>query len=626
MQKLNYLLIAFLLCIFNLVINAQTVIHRDSSNNFLTDYSGGLPVAEVPPAIDFGIGDIGESSPDLNFTHWGNIVLGPDDKYYYAIGDHNTSGTDGTVILKSYDPSTQTDEICIYSPDVVPKLADGKWHGRPTIDPSTGDMYLIGFYGGQVVKYNIYSKEVTNYGQVVPGAGWEEHIWDYERKRLYGIGPEGVLVYDTENNIVVSSGQPFPDFNIGTRSRMLDNETGIFYGTVNYGTFYKYNPETKNFTKLSSKLSSDLRAYSNIKGADGSFWVFDMEGDMYSFFPEKDSLVSRGMNADKGEYVAFMERSPKGNYLYYISTAREDRHLIQYNTNTDEKKVIAQLSDYFVLNHDYFIQSFYGGALSRDGKSLFLVCSGIAEDGKRPAMLNVHIPQSERLMSVSYTIYLTATSCDSALAGIDTVAFVNQYGCDSLVITETEYIPADLTQLTTTTCNPLHVGIDTVILTNQFNCDSLVITETTLLPSDTLNLTESINQGGSYQVGDSVFTETGNYSIILINQHSCDSIISLNLTVEEPVNIISINENKARIKIYPNPTEGEINLSFENVTNILRINIISATGRIIINKEYNPLNGKITEQIDLNNYSNGIYLIEITSGKFRKLDKFILNR
>jgi hypothetical protein len=440
MKKLDFLrsfslIDTFLFLVFNLaLINAQTKIHRDSVIYFLTDYSGKLDVAKVPPAIDFGIIDIGKADPDYPYTHWGNIVLGPNDKFYYAIGDHNPSGI---VILKSYDPKTKTDEICIYSPD-VPGLADGKWHGRPVINPSTGDMYLIGFYQGQVVRYNIYSKNVTNYGPV-GGNGWEEHIWDYQRNRLYGVGSHGeVLVYNTENNSMVFSGKPFQDLYTDPRARMVDFETGIFYATADFGKLYKYNPDSNVFTKLRSNLPADLRANTNKKEADGSFWISDRQGNLFKFFPEKDLLTPYGVNSETGEYVTFMERSPYGNYLYYIA-ATGGNNLIQYNTNTNEKKVIADLSGYYSEKYKYLISGFYGGALSRNGSSIFLVCNGFVNSKERPAMFHVHIPQSEKDMETfierNTAIISEISAYPNPFKHITTVSFhINKPGDVSLTI------------------------------------------------------------------------------------------------------------------------------------------------------------------------------------------------
>lgn len=455
LQKAIYLSIATLSLLFNhALISAQTIIHRDSVTNFLTDYTGSEKVATVPPAIDFGVVDIGEANTDLNFTHWGNDVLGPDDKYYYAIGDHNSTGLVGTVILKSYDPKTKTDEICIYSPDVVPRLADGKWHGRPVINPSNGDMYLIGFYGGQVVKYNIYSKVVTNYGKVARGKAWEEHIWDYKRNRLYGVNSFGeILVFDTKKNEVIYADLPFPNFHTDHRARMLDAETGIFYATGEGGYFYKYNPETKIFTKLKSKVNLELRASTNKKEADGSFWIFDELGIMYKFFPDEDKLISMGANVESGQYTTFIERSPYGTYLYYISAHRAG-HVVQYNTKTGEKKIIAQLTTYYTNNHNYTLYGCFGGALSRDGSSLFLVGSGDYVNNKvRPAIFHVHIPQSEK--DLESTLEMTTNNI------LKTSAYPNPFKRSTTIsfhINKPGYASLTIMDLTGKIIHALHTG------------------------------------------------------------------------------------------------------------------------------------------------------------------------
>jgi len=219
------------------------------------------------------------------------------------------------------------------------------------------------------------------------------------------------------------------------------------------------------------------------------------------------------------------------------------------------------------------------------------------------------------------TTQLTKFTCNPLYAGIDTI----KYSYDSLVITETILLPSDTVNLTTTTCNPMEVGYDTLFLTNQEGCDSIIITETTLLPSDTVNITETITLGESYQIGDSVFTETGSYTVTLANQYGCDSLITLNLAVEEPVNTISINEQSTQIKVYPNPTEGIIYLTIKNSKDEVSINIFYQTGQIIFSREYLPTQGRMVEKIDLKNYPNGIYFIEVASGKFTKVEKLILN-
>ena len=69
-------------------------------------------------------------------------------------------------------------------------------------------------------------------------------------------------------------------------------------------------------------------------------------------------------------------------------------------------------------------------------------------------------------------------------------------------------------------------------------------------------------------------------------------------------NINTINENN--ITIYPNPTSDKINFDFAN-NDILQINISDITGKTIISKTEVQQN----ETIDLSNFENGIYFINI---------------
>ena len=385
---LNFALISNLLL-------AQNGMVTDNSTTFLQGDAGDAIIASVAPSIDFGIVDVG--SAGNNFTHWCNVVLGPDGRYYFTVGDHNP---EGVVMLIAYDPATKTDNICIDSRN-IPELADGKWHGRPVINPDNGDMYLIGFYHGDIVYYNIYSKQIEYLGQPVPGQGFEEHIWDWQRNHLYGIGSTGdILVYNTENRSVVfhdnpEDSQTSAEYSWEYRSRLLDRKTGFLYGSDWIdNTILSYDPASNLFHAIQSFLENSLRACSNVKEEDGSFWIFDRSGNVFKFFPDEDRLEPHGKNWNLGAYVTFIERSPGGRYLYYsFAGIQSGMPVVQYDTKTDEKKVIAFLEEYYSEKYNFEPYQFYGGALSQDVSSLFMVSNGTSGN---PGMFHIHIPESER--------------------------------------------------------------------------------------------------------------------------------------------------------------------------------------------------------------------------------------
>ena len=128
----------------------------DTSMGLLQGNPQGTKLAQTPPMIDFGLVDINPQRYGTEYGAWGNVVYGPDGKYYFGFGDHSSSqgGQDGSLLV-SYDPATKKHEILLFSKDLFGPKGEGKWHGRPDINPSNGDMYLIGFYHGHVVHYNI---------------------------------------------------------------------------------------------------------------------------------------------------------------------------------------------------------------------------------------------------------------------------------------------------------------------------------------------------------------------------------------------------------------------------------------------------------------------------------------
>jgi hypothetical protein len=113
------------------------------------------------------------------------------------------------------------------------------------------------------------------------------------------------------------------------------------------------------------------------------------------------------------------------------------------------------------------------------------------------------------------TTNISATSCDPGMAGMDIMRLMNIFECDSVVITTTTLLPSDTTNIAATSCDPGMAGMDTMRLVNQFDCDSIVITTTTLLPSDTIRLTDNSCDPGM----------VGMDTMRLMNQFDCDSTV-----------------------------------------------------------------------------------------------------
>ncbi len=74
-------------------------------------------------------------------------------------------------------------------------------------------------------------------------------------------------------------------------------------------------------------------------------------------------------------------------------------------------------------------------------------------------------------------------------------------------------------------------GSFTTILTNQFGCDSVITLELTVNPVNQEDMFETICEGDVVNIGDSTYSETGIFITELKNEYNCDSIVTLNLTV-----------------------------------------------------------------------------------------------
>ncbi len=77
------------------------------------------------------------------------------------------------------------------------------------------------------------------------------------------------------------------------------------------------------------------------------------------------------------------------------------------------------------------------------------------------------------------TTYLQEIVCDPATAGVTTTVSPNQYGCDSIIITN-HILALDTTYINSTSCQFEDEGIQEITLSNRFGCDSLIVTDITL--------------------------------------------------------------------------------------------------------------------------------------------------
>src|SRR3989338_7857352 len=141
----------------------------------------------------------------------------------------------------------------------------------------------------------------------------------------------------------------------------------------------------------------------------------------------------------------------------------------------------------------------------------------------------------------------TTSTVNDLPAGPQTVTITDQGGCMVDVgVTIPSSAPSSFSQ-TLSVCNGESVtvglnnyntsGVYLDTLTNAVGCDSTITTNLTVMPALASTQTLTICAGESVTVGDSVYSTSGTYMTTLASVDGCDSTVTLNLTVANPIDV-----------------------------------------------------------------------------------------
>lgn len=152
------------------------------------------------------------------------------------------------------------------------------------------------------------------------------------------------------------------------------------------------------------------------------------------------------------------------------------------------------------------------------------------------------------------------------------------------------------------------VYVDT--LTSASNEDSLVVINLTIDDPIVQNKRVQICTGDTLYVGGANQTKTGYYHDTLVTGEGCDSIVITNLVVTTCSDIDEVNLNRA-IKVSPNPsTNGGFKIAIKNgtISEHIDIRIYNLTGQIVFQKDFNYSSHEYLVNTNLN---TGSYFLQI---------------
>lgn len=402
----------------------------DVSNDFLKPAETlrpGIKIAKTPPRIDF-LYYPKQTYPGNPWSVWGDGCVA-NGKYYSAIGDHGAP--QGNAFVYEYDPNEKSLK-CLLNLDDLLDMPDGhympgKIHSRIDMG-SDGWLYFATHRGSTRVTTDEYHYKgdwiirhhpKTGESEILVHAPIPKHciptsVLDPKRLIFYGGTAAGdyddktimFFAYDIARRKVLHSSKDGP-----YRYLIFSRSTGrVYYVNEDYGDLMRYNPESGlPPKKIQGRIG--LRAATR-ETPDGYVYTVSKDGGTIWRFNTKTEAIKEFGSAPVGtsDYITSIDASPSGRYLYYIPGAhggseRDGSPIVQFDTKTKTKKVIAFLHPYLQQKYGYVPLGTFSSALNNDGSTLYVTWngnrSGRNNRNRYPfdtcALTVIHIPESERI-------------------------------------------------------------------------------------------------------------------------------------------------------------------------------------------------------------------------------------
>jgi hypothetical protein len=108
------------------------------------------------------------------------------------------------------------------------------------------------------------------------------------------------------------------------------------------------------------------------------------------------------------------------------------------------------------------------------------------------------------------------------------------------------------------------------------------------------------------------------YTVTGTDNNGCSNINTISLSVNACTGLGEVTTTANGVRIFPNPTKGEVNIEFLNDAS-KTVEVLDLTGRLI--QSNNTSNKKMS--VNLNNLSNGVYYVKIQSNNTIEVVKVV---
>lgn len=386
-----------------------------------------VTVAKTAPTIDF-LFFPGQTYPGKPWSNWGDS-LAVNGKYYASIGDHLAPG--GNAFVYEYDPAAKTLRQLVDLRKTL-SLPDGhytpgKIHSRLDVGHD-GWLYFSTHRGSTRVTTDEYHYRgdwilrcdpVSGRTEVVAQGPVPKHcipcsVLDPQRLIFYGgtapgTGKDGegvhFFAYDVPHKKVLYSGPNGP-----ARAMMFAASTGRVYFTASKdgaGTLMRFDP-VKGGAPEPIAASIGLRAATQ-ETPDGLIYTVSSgqgkdDATLYAFNTKTETVENLGSAAVGTQgYITSLDADTTGRYLYYVPGAhggseRDGSPVVQFDTRTRRKKVIAFLHAYSQEKLGCTLRGTFSSAIDPQGDKLYINWNNSRGSKAWDSCLLtvIHIPAAER--------------------------------------------------------------------------------------------------------------------------------------------------------------------------------------------------------------------------------------
>ncbi|HZZ80711.1 MAG TPA: hypothetical protein VFE62_19570 [Gemmataceae bacterium] len=396
-------------------------------------------IAKTAPTVDFLYYPCQTYEAKI-WSNWGD-GLAINGKYYSSVGDHNAPK--GNAFVYEYDPAKKALRLLTDIASVLGNLLylPGKIHGRLDMGKD-GFLYFSTHRGATNVTTDKYEykgdwiikcdpntprplgegpgvrAEVVAHGPV-PKHCIPNSVLDPDRLIFYGGTAPGVgkddaagvmfFAYDVANKKLLYSGKDGPP-----RYMIFAKSTGRIYyvpgSDGNVGPLMRYDPAKPSDAPVKIAAQLGLRSATQ-ETRDGLVYTCSKGSAktsrtmIYSFNTKTEEAKEIGPAAvGTQDYITSIDVDPTGRYLYYIPGAHghsenDGSAVVQFDTKTKTRKVIAFLSPYFKDKIGATPTGTFSSAIDPAGDKLYITWN--VTRGSRAwdccALTVIHIPEGERV-------------------------------------------------------------------------------------------------------------------------------------------------------------------------------------------------------------------------------------